>query len=293
MYCGLVFLGLMASVFATTEPEVIDKEAREVRMNRREFKTAAGIVLPSKFSSASNRCLDSNKMSAFLCRIKDRQNARDAAFLCAFIAFQSSDLKKSAPYNRKNVNSRFQIFTEKVRDVGYINSFSDMTEEEETSYLNSDPGDMQATVQCPTPLKSLNLPEKIVQRDYYNSKELKEMGYLLPQNFMKKGSMVVVKKDCLDHPERAFKSFRQYAIDKRAITCFLLSFQASDIKISNPYTSDTVEARSNNLFSCLQVMRRCQVYRKKEGIRVTKFCDLSEAESSAIVVHADECDYWT
>ena len=99
------------------------------------------IVLPSVANKVRSSCLKSDNLDAIVNEIPEAEKAKKNDYVCAFVAFQNSDLKETPVYGLDNVDERFENFIKCVRDVQHFNSeddhanyavnkFCDMTEEE-------------------------------------------------------------------------------------------------------------------------------------------------------------------
>ena len=104
------------------------------------------IVLPSVANKVRSSCLKSDNLDAIVNDIPEAEKAKKKNYVCAFVAFQNSDLKETPIYGLDNVDERFENFIKCVRDVQRFNSeddlasyvvnkFCDMTEEEKESRL--------------------------------------------------------------------------------------------------------------------------------------------------------------
>ena len=263
-------------------------------LTRAEFKKE-GVVLPSKFNRASSLCLNDKMITKFLCRIQNVAEANPAAFLCAFIAFQR---RRAREYTGRDVDSRFAIFSENVRkNDRLVHSYSDLTEDEQADQLNKNPRDDFETFSCKVvDLREKNkygksgVPIEILNGKLISIDDLEAKGYYISSS--NKNNNVSIQARCVDDPKSELKKVRSLGKRVHAAACAFVAFQASDVKSSEPYTVDTVDARAENFINCLKDAYRCYRSNPRGDYAITRFCDLSEEERNAIVEHDDSCQYW-
>ena len=115
-------------------------------ISKKEFRDE-NVELPPRIQRAGRYCLNHTNLDKYVNRIKNASVAKPSAFVCAFIAFQRSEVKVTDKYNKTNVKMRFKNFVKCVREIHELNNgnssaiygvtlFCDMTEEEKDSRTN-------------------------------------------------------------------------------------------------------------------------------------------------------------